>query len=363
MAAPVGRAASIRLRTVALLVAMSAARPVVAGPLPQYLRDTGLFANGSLTRTAPGVLAYSPQYPLWSDGAAKRRWIRLPRGTAIDARDHDSWVFPVGTRVWKEFSGERRRETRLIVRTSSGWLYATYRWNVEGTDAVLVPAEGAVEVDPSWPGGRYVFPSRSDCLSCHEGRPTPILGFSALQLSPDRDPAAVHGESPAPDALDLSVLVERRMIRGLPKDWTAQPPRIDAPTAVERAALGYLHGNCGQCHNSQGPLAALGLDLWHDPSRERSTEPGVATSLLRASSFHIPGQPPSQSARLSPGAPEQSAILVRMRTRQPAAQMPPLATRAVDTEAVRLVERWIQELSTRPEQQAPHHAVPTRSSR
>ena len=314
--------------------------------LPEHLRDTGLYSDWERKELAAGNLPYVPQYPLWSDGADKRRWIHLPSGTAIDASAPDAWRFPVGTRVWKEFGDARPRETRLIVRTSSAWLYATYRWMADGTDAVLVPEEGAVEVDPSWPGGRYVFPSRSDCLTCHEGRPTPILGFSALQLSPDRDPAAVHAEVPVAGALDLSSLVQRRLIRGLPRDWSDHPPRIAASTPRERAALGYLHGNCGQCHNSQGPLASQGLDLWHDPGRRGRKEPALATSLLRPSAFRIPGQPPAQTARLWPGAPERSALLVRMSARHTFARMPPLATQIVDAEAVQLVERWIDELRT-----------------
>ena len=54
--------------------------------LPQHLRDTGLYAEG--------VLAFSPQYPLWSDGAVKNRWIYLPPGTSIDATQPDAWEFP-----------------------------------------------------------------------------------------------------------------------------------------------------------------------------------------------------------------------------------------------------------------------------
>src|SRR5215468_6080210 len=111
-----------------------AAMPARAAALPQHLADTGLYADRTLSRVAPDLLAYTPQYPLWSDGATKRRWIRLPSGSSIDARDPDSWVFPVGTRVWKEFSRRRRRETRLMVRTQSGWIYATYRWTDDGRD-------------------------------------------------------------------------------------------------------------------------------------------------------------------------------------------------------------------------------------
>ena len=319
----------------------------MASPLPQHLGETGLYADRTLTTPARDVLAYTPQYPLWSDEATKSRWIRLPRGTFIDARDADAWVFPLGTRVWKEFSRGRKRETRLIVRTRSGWVYGTYRWTDDGTDALLVPAAGAVDPDPGWPGGPYVLPSEQDCRTCHEGRPTPILGFSALQLSSDRDPEAVHGEQPGPGTVDLGVLVARHLIRGLPASWRTRPPRVDASTEEERAALGYLHGNCGQCHNARGPLASLGLALWIDPARPGNDIRRVVASLLAGSHFHIPGETDPQSRRLTPGAPERSAILVRMRTREPAEQMPPLATRVVDAEAARRIEQWIEELPSR----------------
>ena len=52
--------------------------------------------------------------------------------------------------------------------------------------------------------------------------------------------------------------------------------------------------------------------------------------------------------RLVPGAPDLSAILVRMRTRERVARMLPLATEVVDTEAMQRVEQWIWELGPHP---------------
>src|SRR5688572_325136 len=71
---------------------------------PQRLVETGLYASDR-----PGVIAgrhrpFSPQYPLWSDGAAKARWVYLPDASSIDATDPGAWNFPVGTRFWKEFT-------------------------------------------------------------------------------------------------------------------------------------------------------------------------------------------------------------------------------------------------------------------
>ena len=138
---PLKRSAWFSLGLVLLLCASQGAtsRPTFRAP-PQLLSETGLYVNGS-TEVRPELVAFSPQYPLWSDGATKRRWISLPAGTAIDASDPDAWVFPSGTRLWKEFSfAGRRIETRLIERLLDGsWRYAAYAWSADGREATLVP--------------------------------------------------------------------------------------------------------------------------------------------------------------------------------------------------------------------------------
>src|SRR5262252_6463018 len=106
-------------------------------PLPERLSDTNLYAPGSTTQLQSDVLTFTPQYPLWSDGADKRRWIRLPANTAIDASLADAWQFPPGTQLWKEFAyGTRRVETRYIERQRNGrWRFASYVWDERGHEA------------------------------------------------------------------------------------------------------------------------------------------------------------------------------------------------------------------------------------
>jgi hypothetical protein len=227
-------------------------------PLPQRLSDTG-FTRGAVTRC---VRTTASPVSVWSDGTSKRRWIYLPPATAVDASLVDAWEFPVGTRLWKEFSYDRRVETRFIERLADGsWRFAAYVWNQEGTDAVLAAEDGAVLPVSAAPGGRYVVPSRTDCLACHEGAPVPVLGFSALQLSPDRDPLAPHAEPARNYHANLSNLAASKRLRNLPRRHVVQPPRIAAASPTERAALGYLHGNCGHCHNDDGALAGVELVL------------------------------------------------------------------------------------------------------
>src|SRR5688572_23474543 len=66
---------------------------------PGTLRETGLYADAAMRAVAATNLPFAPQYPLWTDGAQKRRWIYLPPGTTIDASNPDAWQFPIGTRV------------------------------------------------------------------------------------------------------------------------------------------------------------------------------------------------------------------------------------------------------------------------
>jgi hypothetical protein len=319
----------------ALIVFVAQSR---ASEPPRTLRETGFFDASS------HKLAFSPQYPLWSDGADKQRWIALPPGAAIDASNLDAWDFPRGTRLWKTFTHAGRPvETRLIEREADGaWRFAAYVWDDEGREAALTPARGAVLQVPAAPGGRYVVPGRGDCLACHGGAAAPVLGFAALQLSPDRDPNALHDRPRAIGELDLRALVERGWLRGLPPALLAVPPRIAAASAVERAALGTLHANCAHCHHSQAGRVPLRLMLAQRVADPEASAAEVLRSMVDAPSRWQPTQ--GGNARIVvPGDAAASVLLARMHSRDPRVQMPPLGTEHVDEQALALLTQWIRQ--------------------
>lgn len=297
---------------------------------PAHLSDTGLFVKGSTDEVRPDVLPFSPQYPLWSDGALKRRWIYLPPGTFIDASRPSAWEFPKGTRLWKEFRLERRMETRFIERLADGsWRYATYIWNEDGKDAVLALSGAQLHA--------YAVPSESDCRACHEGPAVPVLGFSALQLSPDRDPLAPHAEKSRSNDVDLHALVERGLVRNLPPSFLTTPPRIIASSPTERAALGYLHGNCGHCHTKSSDASVpVDLLLSQDVTDADGTAKILRSLRTASSQFRAPGT--------SAAVPLVSALSMRMQSRNASVQMPPLGTAIPDSEGLALIARWIDTL-------------------
>lgn len=279
------------MRALVLLLACLCAPAAAA--LPPTLAETGL---------GDGAMAFTPQYALWSDGTTKRRWLSLPPGSAIDASDPDAWDFPPGTKAWKEFSREGRIETRYIERQADGsWRFAAYAWNAEGTKAELAP-EGGKSV------GNYRIPSRTDCLACHEAAASPILGFSAVQL-----PGA-----------ELQRLAGAGHIKNLPATFLAKAPRS--------AALGYLHANCGHCHNDSGPLAEVGLFL-----AQRAASPAESAARTIASLAE-------RSDRF--GRTRAALIPELMRSKNRLQQMPPLGVTINDLEGIALVERWILQLQS-----------------
>lgn len=338
------------LLSVPALLLLCAVIAASGDDVPRRLSETGLYVPGQPGGVAPENRPFSPQYPLWTDGASKTRWVYLPPGTTIDASDPNRWKFPVGTRFWKEFAfGGRRVETRMIWRTSpTRWVYATYLWNADGTDAVLAPESGVPQAAEIAPGRWHGVPAVTDCAACHgAGEPTP-LGFNALQLSIDRDPLAIHGEPLRPGMLTVRTLVEEGRLRDASaRDLLALPPRIRTDNPSTRAMLGYMLANCGTCHNGRGETAALGPTLTYEDVLADGD--AVARALVgHPTRWQVPGVPEGESTLVDPEHIEQSAILVRMRSRRPSSQMPPLGTVMRDTVALERMTTWLTHDLTRP---------------
>jgi hypothetical protein len=328
----------------------------------QRLAGTGLFADAATRTIAADALPFEPQYPLWSDGATKQRWITLPPRTAIDASDVDHWQFPIGTRLWKQFTFASGVETRFMTRVADGsWLYATYVRTADGDD-VLAPANGVRAFCSTADGKSHDVPSLADCRLCHENGRTPVLGFSALQLSGDRDPLAPHAATPPAGAVNLATLVERSLLRGLPASFLDTLPRTAGRTPTERAVLGYLHGNCSGCHNADGPLQRLGLRLDHPLAITSAGggPPALATTIDIASVFTRG----TATRRVVPGSPADSVLFTRLAASDALGQMPPFGRHLVDRDAVALVERWIRDLApaTAPSLAVRHSTQPTHTT-
>ena len=61
----------------------------------------------------------------------------------------------------------------------------------------------------------------------------------------------------------------------------------------------------------------------------------------RSTRWQVPGAREGASVLIDPETPEASAMLVRMRSRSPSSQMPPLGTVLRDQVAVDALSQWI----------------------
>lgn len=298
-----------------------------APPGPRRLSSTGLYADLASGTIAPGLVEYAPAYPLWSDGAQKRRWIRLPPGTTIDTGDMDHWKFPVGTKFWKQFSRDGvRLETRLIEHVADTgdpdtdyWMGA-FLWLPDQSDAVFV-VDGATDVHDT----DHDVPAQVKCWTCHGGEPGHSLSFAAVQLSKT-------GAAPT-----LSSLAAAGTLSSPPPSGAHYAP--PGPPAVA-AALGYLHANCGHCHNPLGS-ARPDVDLLFRldvAARTPETTATYVTALGRPLQYFHGG---GLTTRIVPGDPSASAVTYRMGMRGMGVQMPPIATEHVDAAGLATVTTWI----------------------
>ncbi len=302
-------------------------------PKPTYdaVSETGVYGDVPSQKLAKGFEAFAPTFTLFADGADKRRFIALPPGTVIDTSDVDHWIFPVGTRFVKEFWLDGALlETRLIERHGSGrddYFMGAFVWSDDGSDAFLVP-EGRADVR----GTLHDVPSQKQCWSCHNGEAGRVLGFSSFQLG--REPTAA-------DDLTLEALARRRRLSDAPDDTTLPPPGDE----LTSRAFGYLHANCGHCHNLHGTA-------WPDTQMVLRLETGEHVAEESELYRTVVGQPVTYfrqagiSDRAAPGDPESSALVVRMAARGDDAQMPPLGTELVDEAGLLAVSEWIQALRT-----------------
>ena len=296
-------------------------RPV----LPQRLSETGCVDPADPTKLAAGLVPYGVSVELWSDGADKKRAFALPDGATLHVEDDGDLSVPEGSVLVKEFAvAGRRVETRLLLHHPGGdWTGATYEWNDEGTEAFLL--DGAKEKVLS-SGQTWAFPSPAQCFVCHRKATKTALGLETLQLNHDFTYGADDRENQLTKLSALGFLDR-------PVDPMAMPalPALTSSAPVEDRARAYLHANCSMCHRADsGNVAPMDFRF----GLSRASIKGCSPSVFA-------GRTDVQV--LAPGTPERSAIYLRM-TNRDGYQMPPLATKAVDPVASRVVEEWIRGL-------------------
>jgi uncharacterized repeat protein (TIGR03806 family) len=318
------------------------------GKLPMLLSETGAFRDTRNLIPAEGLIPYDLAVPFWSDGAAKLRWAAVPSGKINYSRTGD-WVFPKGTVFVKTFElptdaanpGVRRRlETRLLVCDSAGGVYGVvYKWRADDSDADLLDTSRTEEVAIKTAAGEsraqtWYYPSRPDCLACHNSNTSGVLGLKARQLNRSFTyPSGVtDNELRAWNHVGMfAPKIDEAELANIPALAAAD----DAARSLQDRARSYLDANCSQCHRPGGTVAYF--DARYDTPLEKQEL--IDGPVLIDQGIDRP-------RIISPHDIWRSIAFMRVNTVDDI-KMPPVARETIDRRGVKLLEDWITSLPGR----------------
>ena len=321
--------------------------PATADAEPMLLSQTGCVDATDPKKAAASLIPYDVSSPLWSDGAAKERYVFLPAGSKIHVKDctaepdtcapidsggtgedEGHWDLPVGAVLMKVFAlGGKRVETRLLMhRAETTWQGYSFEWNDDETDATLLPDLKDKPIGTQ----TWHYPSRSQCLECHTKGGGRSLGLTTAQLN--RDYAYADGSANQLDKFEALGLFDATPAR------IAALPDPKGSADVELRARSYLHANCAICHRPGGPVSDVDL---------RFTTTFQGTTLCNQAVNMGTGDPTIPQVRLVPGSPADSALSYRMHTTG-SYRMPKIGSTVVDPDGTALIDDCITSITACP---------------
>lgn len=331
---------------------------------PRKLSDSGLFRNVSTHEMQAGVIPYSVNSPLWSDGAIKSRYFAIPADAGENGQPPKigqagvrGWNFPDGTVLVKSFglemtegepASQRWIETRFLVRQQGEWVGYSYEWNQDQTDAVLVESAGADRTfeiqsdDGKRIERKWRYPSRAECMVCHSRAANFVLGLSTPQMNRDHDYGGVVDNQLR--TLEHLGFFKLKRKPGSDGSFNAdEHERLADPyspsASLEDRVRSYLHANCAHCHvEAGGGNAQMLMSIATKTPAMRVIDEKPLHDRFGISDARI----------VAPASPERSVMLKRISTRERGG-MPQIGTAIPDEQAVALFREWIAQLKPTPE--------------
>jgi len=229
---------------------------------PELLSDLGVFDELESLTPSSGIMPYEINAPLWSDGAAKKRWISLPDTSKIVFDRVNPWTFPVGTVFIKHFElpisedSIKRLETRFfVIDLDKNGYGLTYRWDSTDTDATLVGFEEVAHdtleilMDSEQKSQVWSYPTRSQCVQCHNDNAKFVLGVKTSQMNRD---VAPNPEMKAVNQISLWLELGFFEDHEIPTDLPSLSYIGDTSYSPEQRVRSYLDANCSHCHQPYG---------------------------------------------------------------------------------------------------------------
>lgn len=258
---------------------------------------------------------------LFTDYAEKQRLIKVPAGTKILASTDGLPDFPEGTILVKTFyyfhdkrdvsKGKTIIETRLLIKSASGWNVGTYLWNKEQSAAYLITSGLNRTINWISENGKanvisYHVPSNRECTTCHNSSGAIIpIGPKIRNLNRDvnRNGGTIN---------QLIYFQNENLLHTIdPSSFTCLPDAKNNAETLEHRARAYVDMNCAHCHNPTGFASGSGVFFGYDLSME---ETKIA---------------------------EKKSGMINVLTK---GDMPKLGTTLIDEEGLALVKEYVEQL-------------------
>jgi hypothetical protein len=216
----------------------------------------------------------------------------------------------------------------------------TYRWNSQGTDAVLLTTGESENFDVTLQNGSTVsrkwdYPSRADCMQCHNEVSGQALGVRTSPLNEDHFYPSAGRTANQLLTFNALGMFDRTLTTEELENFIAARGIDDTTAPVEHRVRSYLDMNCAHCHRPGGTIDFFDLRLETPLNLQ-----GIVNGTLKGN-FNL-----GPAGRyLKPGDPDLSALHVRLGNAGNGNAMPPLAKNLVDPDAVNLLEQYIESLN------------------
>jgi uncharacterized repeat protein (TIGR03806 family) len=315
------------------------------------------FFDGPIKNQKPAldVLIYEPASSLFTDYAHKKRFVWMPTGLkAIYDTDDKVLDLPVGSAIIKSFyydnvqnvtpiGSTRIIETRLMIRKSTGWIFAEYVWNTAQTEAYLDLAGSSTTI--AWKDAdnvtqiveSYRIPSEQQCMTCHkmDEKPVPI-GIKPQNLN-------INYAYTTGSKNQLAKWIEVGFLENnLPLSISATVNYTDANQPLELRVRSYVDINCAHCHQSNSHCDYRPMRFAFSETTDLANM-GVCVDSQDMADF-----PPALSKIVSPSNFNRSMLHYRLNTENESFRMPLLGRSEIHKEGVALIEEWINSLSPCP---------------
>ncbi len=312
------------------------------------------FFDGPMKDQNPAldVLIYEPASALFTDYAHKKRFVWMPKGTkATYEGDGKVLNLPIGAAIIKNFYYEnvqnttpigstRIIETRIMIKKSSGWIFAEYVWNEEQTEAYLDMAGSNTTVE--WKDENnstrlvesYRIPSDQQCMTCHKSNEQPVpIGIKPQNLNFDYS-YTTGSKNQLTKWIEVGFLENN-----LPTSITSTVNYDDVTQTLELRVRSYVDINCAHCHQANSHCDYRPMRFAFSETTNLANM-GVCVDSQDMSDF-----PPALSKIVNPNNVNRSMLYYRLNTENESFRMPLLGRSEIHAEGVALIEQWINSLS------------------